>query len=197
MKKISLLLTGLLAALLSGSASAHPAVFHVADAFMAGLMHPLTGLDHLLAMLAVGFWAAQTRQRWLPPAMFVLMMMAGALLALNGLGLPGIEADVEAGIAASVLVLGLLIFFTVRLPATFSLVLISVFALAHGYAHGAEYQGQQGMLQYAGGFLLTTISLHVGGYLAGFWMRAHFYTQLQRCAGLFTAAFGMYLLVSL
>jgi urease accessory protein len=94
------------------------------------------GADHLLAMLAVGIWAAQHQRPayWLLPLAFPLMMTAGAALGMSGVIIPG----VEAGIAASVLILGLLIAGAVKLPLAASTALIAVFAVAHGYAHGLK-----------------------------------------------------------
>ena len=117
-------------------ASAHISVMHSGGGFQAGLLHPLTGLDHLLAMLAVGVWAAQNQRPaiWLLPVVFPLMMVVGALVGMSGILVPGIEA----GIAASVLILGLCIALMVRLPVAQSGGLVAVFALAHGYAHGIE-----------------------------------------------------------
>lgn len=149
-------------ALASGSALAHPG--HEAASFFSGFAHPFGGLDHLLAMFAVGLYAARQAgaARGLLPAGFVLAMLVGAGLAAAGLALPA----VEAGIAASVLVLGLLLAFAARLPAGASLALVAAFALCHGAAHQAE-MGGAGLALYALGFSLATALLHGGGYLLG------------------------------
>ncbi|MFZ6863243.1 HupE/UreJ family protein [Undibacterium sp. Ji67W] len=150
--------------LLALPASAHISVMHSVGGFQAGLLHPLTGLDHLLAMLAVGMWAAQNQRPaiWLLPLVFPLMMVAGALVGMSGVLVPGIEA----GIAASVLILGLLIAFMVRLPVALSACLVAVFALAHGYAHGVELPAGTSGAWFGTGFLLSTAFLHVTGLFA-------------------------------
>jgi urease accessory protein len=145
-------------------AQAHPG--HAPGAgFMHGFAHPMTGLDHLLAMLAVGLWAAQLggRATWLVPAAFVSVMTFGAGLGMSGVHLP----LVEQGIIASVFVLGLLIATAARLPLAASAALVGVFALFHGFAHGAEMPVSASGLAYASGFALATVALHVIGFLAG------------------------------
>jgi len=101
-----------------------------------GLAHPFTGLDHVLAMIAVGLWASQIggKARWLVPAAFVSVMGAGFLLAMAGFALP----YVEPAILASVMGLGLLVALAVRLPAAGAAGVVGIFALFHGHAHGAE-----------------------------------------------------------
>ncbi|WP_026380476.1 HupE/UreJ family protein [Afifella pfennigii] len=128
--------------------------------FAAGLSHPLFGLDHILAMVAVGLWAAMLGGRALfaVPAAFVGTMIAGFLLALFGLSLP----FVEPVILASVVVLGLIVAMAVRLPAAAGAVLVGAFALFHGYAHGTEL-GAASALSYLLGFALATAGLHAAG----------------------------------
>lgn len=129
--------------------------------FNTGLTHPFTGWDHLLAMLAVGLWAAQLggRARWLIPATFVAAMGAGAVLGRLGLAVPA----VEQGIAASVLVLGLLIARSVRLSFATNLPLVATFAAFHGLAHAAEMPATATALGYGSGLLLATSFLHAVG----------------------------------
>ena len=129
--------------------------------FSSGFAHPLSGWDHLLAMIAVGLWAAQLggRARWLVPAAFVSVMTLGATLGRTGIIFPG----VEQGIAASVLVLGLLIATAVRLPVTAGMALVGVFAIFHGFAHGAEMPATAGGLLYGAGFIAATALLHAAG----------------------------------
>lgn len=127
------------ALLLSAGAQAH--TFGASGGgLVEGFVHPFGGPDHLLAMLAVGLWAAQLggRARRAVPAAFVAMMAAGGVLALGGVALPG----VEQGVAVSVLVLGLLIAAATRVPVPFGMLLVGVFALFHGHAHGGEMPGQ-------------------------------------------------------
>jgi urease accessory protein len=149
------------AAQLPGLAWAHPEAGGHFSLF-SGFGHPFLGGDHLLAMLMVGVWAAQQQgwRRALPPIAFVAFMAAGALLAHAGLALP----LVESGIAVSVLALGLLAAFAVRLPAAAALAFIAAFAVCHGHAHGAELP-LTAAWGYMPGYLAATALLHVLGYL--------------------------------
>ena len=158
----------------SGSAMAHPG--H-ADGAVAGLLHPLTGLDHILAMVAVGLWAAQLggRAQWLLPASFVGFLAAGGVLGASGFVVP----MAEAGIVTSVLLLGLLIGFAVKLEAAPAALEVGVFALCHGYAHGVEMPAMGNGMLYGLGFVAASAALHVSGLgLAravssrGNWLRA-------------------------
>lgn len=148
--------------LVSRSAGAH--VLNADDGLLAGLAHPFLGIDHVLAMLAVGFWAAQTggRALWAVPLTFMTALAAGAWLGVSGFPLPA----VETGIAASVLALGLLVAFAIRLPLAAGMALTSVFALFHGHAHGTELPAMVAPLTYGAGFLLATATLHGSGLLA-------------------------------
>ena len=129
--------------------------------FSGGFAHPLSGWDHLLAMVAVGLWAAQLggRARWLVPAAFVSVMTLGAVLGHGGFQIPG----TEQGIAASVLVLGLLVATAARLPVSIGMAVVGVFALFHGIAHGAEMPATAAGLEYGLGFVLATALLHAAG----------------------------------
>lgn len=129
---------------------------------LAGISHPLLGLDHLLAMLAVGLWAAQQAGalRWALPLTFVASMLVGGLLGFNGLQIP----LMETGIAASVLAFGLLVAVAIRLPMLVSITLTALFALSHGVAHGLELPALASPYGYAAGFLLATAALHASGY---------------------------------
>lgn len=174
--------------LASGSAFAHPG--H-AGGLIAGLAHPFTGLDHLLAMIAVGLWASQQKADgafWKIPLAFVATMLAGGLLGQAGFALP----HVEAGIAASVLVLGLLVAFTLRLPTTVAMSVVSVFALFHGVAHGAEMPPNAGLAAFAAGFALSTAILHGIGMSLGFSMRDKS-AFIVRLGGIGVAAAGAWL----
>lgn len=139
----------------------HEATMGGSSGFSSGLLHPWGGLDHLLAMLAVGLWAAQLRGRaiWLVPLSFLVAMAVGGWLGQAGWGVP----FVEQGIAASVFLLGLAIAFAVRLPWGVPAVLVAAFALFHGSAHGAEIPAGAMWLGYAGGFLISTALLHALG----------------------------------
>jgi urease accessory protein len=140
-------------------ALAHPGHESDAGSLVAGLAHPLLGVDHVLAMVAVGLWAAflGARAVWMVPAAFLLGMAGGFALAMAGIGLP----MAEPGIAASVLVLGVLIAAAVRLPLTPSMLLVSLFAVLHGHSHGVELSGDA--LAFSLGFIAATILLHGAG----------------------------------
>jgi len=159
-----------------------------------GLLHPLGGLDHLLAMLAVGFWAAQMGGRafWAVPATFVGVMILGGLLGFSGLPLPA----VEQGITASVLVLGLLIGIALPMPLPYSMLLVGVFALFHGYAHGAEMPATLGAGAYVLGFALATAALHLLGMGLGRLLHALHRPEMARVAGGAVALGGLYLAVA-
>ncbi len=159
--------------------------------FMAGLSHPIGGLDHVLAMVAVGLWAAQLggKALWQVPAAFVGMMLAGAGLSSTGGSLP----FGEAGILLSVLVLGALIAAAVRVPVAVGAVLVGLFAVFHGHAHGAEMPAQAGALAYMAGFALATAALHGAGMALGL---AFSHARLQvaaRWAGAAIVLSGAYL----
>ena len=159
MRRISLTLM-LLAA--PSMALAHPA--QDAATFLAGAAHPLGGLDHVLAMLAVGLMAAQRggRALWALPLAFVGAMLAGGALGFAGLALPA----VEPAILASTIILGALVAMAARLPLAALVPMVAIFGLAHGWAHGAEGPSI-GMALYAGGFALTTALLHGAGIAMG------------------------------
>ena len=146
---------------------------------MAGLTHPFVGLDHLLAMIAVGIWAGQLGGRavWLIPLTFVSVMAAAATLASFGLLLP----LMEPAIACSVLVLGLLIAGSVRLPTSVGAFLVGLFAVFHGYAHGLELPQAASPILYGAGFVLATALLH--GLGIGFASNSRQHKMLQRIAG--------------
>jgi len=137
--------------------------------FLHGLMHPVSGLDHICAMLAVGLWAAQTggRSIWAVPLTFVSVMALGGMLPLLGIGLP----FVEQGIALSVLLLGVLIAASVRLPLWLSGSMVGLFALWHGHAHGTEMPALASGIEYVLGFMLATVLLHVVGISFGVGMQ--------------------------
>ncbi|QIM52674.1 HupE/UreJ family protein [Hydrogenophaga crocea] len=123
---------------------------------LAGFLHPVTGLDHLAAMVAVGLWSATTTRRfWLAPLAFALTLLVGALLAQGGLSLPAIEPM----IAASMLVVGLLLAARARLPEALGAALVGGFALFHGAAHGQELAGMTALA----GMVAGTAALHLAG----------------------------------
>jgi urease accessory protein len=146
--------------LVAGGAWAHPG--HGAhSSFASGFFHPILGLDHVIAMLAVGLWAARLGGAavWALPVVFPFVMALGAVLATLGVALPA----VEAGIALSGVVLGLIIVMALRAPVGVAAAIVGGFALFHGHAHGAELPEGMGLLGYALGFLAGTGLLHVAG----------------------------------
>lgn len=183
--------------LAAGTAFAHPG--HPGEGaamlgFAGGVAHPFGGLDHLLAMIAVGLWAIQhggRRALWLLPAAFVLPMAGGFVLALSGIMLPG----VEAGIALSVLVLGLVVAFAVRPPLPAAMAITAVFALLHGHAHGTEMAAGSQAALYAAGMVLATALLHAGGLLGARLAQTWAMPLLTRAAGAATALAGLVILV--
>ncbi len=130
---------------------------------LAGVRHPLMGLDHLIAMIAVGLWAGQMggKARWKVPCAFVALMLAGGALGLAGIPLP----FVESGVVASVFVLGLLVAAAVRWRPLASVALVGVFAVFHGHAHAAEVAAGASGLEFIAGFAVTTTALHGVGLL--------------------------------
>jgi urease accessory protein len=146
--------------LLALPAFAHPG--HGAESgFMSGALHPLFGIDHLLAMVAVGIWAVQlgSRAMWMVPVSFCAAMTAGAALGYAGIALP----LVEPVIAMSVLILGLLVVSAAALRPLHGATLIAVFALFHGAAHSAESGAGIAPLAFMAGVVLTTVALHFSG----------------------------------
>jgi len=181
--------------LLPALAQAHPGFPGHIHGFANGLAHPLTGLDHICAMMAVGLWAAQRggRALWLVPSVFVSVMILGAVLGMAAVPLP----FVEAGIVASVLVLGVLIAAAIRLPLLASGLLVGVFALFHGYAHGAEMPVSASGMAYGLGFVAATASLHLLGIGLGLLAQRFASARLVRYAGGAIAVCGVYLCLPL
>ncbi|WP_339630428.1 HupE/UreJ family protein [uncultured Sneathiella sp.] len=144
---------------------ATPALAHtgggIVGGFSSGFAHPVLGWDHLVAMVAVGLWGASLGKRgvWLLPIVFPVVMALGAVLGFSGIPVPA----VEAGIAASAIVLGLLIVFMVRPPMWIAGIVVAFFALFHGHAHGAELPAAANALAYGVGFVLATGLLHLCG----------------------------------
>ncbi|WP_372528259.1 HupE/UreJ family protein [Piscinibacter sp.] len=162
-------------------------------AWMAGFVHPFTGLDHLAAMVALGVWSALTTRRvWIAPLAFALSLMVGAVLGALGLSLPAVEPM----IAASLLVLGLLVASRATLPALVGIAGASVFAMFHGIAHGRELAGPAQAYAIVG-MVGATALLHALGVGLGVAVRDRKLRLLPRVAGVSVALFGAALLGSL
>lgn len=184
------LTAGLPALTLPAIGLAHPG--HGPGGFAAGALHPLLGMDHLATLFAVGLWASQggRRLRCAVPATFMLLMLGGAAL-----GLQGVAVSVAGQmIAASLLVLGVLMASAARLPARDCVLLAGLFALFHGYAHGAEAPVKTDAAAYLAGMLLTTAGLHAAGLGFGSWLQRRGAAALTRWVGGATALLGAVLL---
>ena len=182
-------------ALMSGAALAHPHHHHgEAAGFLPGFLHPLTGLDHILAMGAVGIWAALVGGRALIawPMAFVVMM---TLAALAGMAF-GAAPVMEIGIALSVVALGLAVALRVSAPLALGGAVVGLFAIFHGYAHGAELPAETGALGFVAGFALATALLHAAGLGIGFLLGRSPGIWATRIAGAGVAAIGMVILVT-
>jgi len=183
-------LCGLLLASTSTLAMAHPG--HGMESAYAGFMHPLSGWDHLLVMLAVGLWAGKLggKARWQLPVTFMLVMAFGAMLGMSGLTLPGMET----AIAASVMAMGVLLLMSLSLKPALRIGIIATFALLHGLAHGSELAQENG-LQVLAGMLMATGLLQSAGLLLGS-QRLRLAKGLQKTFGLLIMLAGGYLLIA-
>jgi urease accessory protein len=151
--------------LVSRSASAHVGT-GLAGGWVSGFMHPFSGMDHLLAMISVGLWGTFLGRPLIHvlPVVFPAMMVGGAMLGMFGAPLP----PVELGIALSVLVLGACIALSIRAPVWAASLIVAIFAVFHGYAHGRELPSAADPVGYSAGFVLATGLLHVSGIGIGF-----------------------------
>jgi urease accessory protein len=165
----------------------------VAGGFSSGFRHPLFGFDHLLAMLAVGIWGAQMGGRlvWALPVTFPLVMALGGIAGISGFNL----SHVELGIALSVLALGLVIALALRPPEPLALILIAVFAIFHGYAHGVELPQAADPASYAVGFVIATGLIHVAGIGIGLTLGKLYEGLVSRGLGGLIAVAGIYFLL--
>jgi len=176
----------------AGPVFAHEQQGQVAG-LLSGVLHPVSGLDHVLAMIAVGLWGAQLRQpaMWLLPVIFPMVMAVGGFLGLLGVPVPG----VELGIALSALLLGILVAGEVRTPLAIATILVGSFAVCHGHAHGTELPAGQSGLAYSIGFVVATGCLHGTGILMGLVHRWPAGRLLLRVAGAGVAVAGVAFLV--
>jgi len=195
MKRSFLRLTVLALYLVPTVAFAHPAIGN-ASGFMQGLMHPLSGLDHQLAMILVGIFAYQLggRALWLVPLAFIAMMAVGGFLGVTATPVP----FVEIGIALSVVVLGAIVAFGIKAPVAMAMGLVGLFAIFHGHAHGTQMPMDVSGATYGAGFMLATALLHavgVGmGMLVGLMSRT-FGNTVYRVAGGLASVVGLALLI--
>jgi len=187
---------GAMLAVLPAAAFAHPGHDGGHDLtwdFSGGFAHPLGGLDHLLAMITVGLWAAQVggRARWLVPAVFVGMLSLGAFAAQRGMA----PAATEQLIAASLLALGLMVVMGKQLPFGLGVVLTALFGAFHGFAHGSEIPDSSGGFSYALGFFTATVLLHCAGLTLGSIQTSRF-NNWAKTAGVGVATVGAVMLVA-
>lgn len=160
--------------------------------FLSGLRHPISGLDHIVAMVAVGLWGAQLGAPaiWMLPVAFPLVMALGGMLGLLGVPLPG----TELGIAASAILLGGAVMLRARPPSWVAAALVGFFAIFHGYAHGSELPPGENGLLYSLGFVMATGCLHVIGIAIGVLDRGAWGRRAVRLAGALVALTGFYFL---
>ena len=161
-----------------------------AAGFLSGLKHPVSGLDHVLAMVAVGLWGAQLGAPavWVLPVAFPMVMAFGGMLGLMGVPLPGIEY----GIAASAILLGIAVMFEIRPPLAIAAFVVGIFAIFHGHAHGTELPPGQSGLLYSMGFVIATGCLHGVGITIGTVHRWVWGQRLLRLAGGVVLAGGVF-----
>ncbi len=165
-----------------------------ASGFLRGAGHPLGGLDHICAMIAVGLWAAQMggRSIWAVPLAFVSVMALGGAIGMMGINLPFIEQ----GIILSVIMLGVFIAAAIRLPLAASIIIVGLFAICHGHAHGVEMPGTVSGFAYGAGFVLATAFLHACGIGLGIGIQKLTTARVVRFAGAAVALCGAGLWIS-
>ena len=185
------LLAGLLS--FSTTAFAHSGE-GVVGGLLSGLLHPISGLDHVVAMVGVGLWGAFIggRALWLLPVIFPLVRVVGGILGIVGVPVPA----VEIGIAASAVAIGLCVAFAVRPSNLVAAIVVGAFAIFHGYAHGKELPEAVNALAYSLGFVVATGLLHLAGIAFGALTRTVTGTYAVRAGGLTIAAIGCLFLTS-
>lgn len=173
--------------LVAGSAFAH-SESGVTGGLVSGLLHPVLGFDHLVAMVAVGLWGAQLEKPaiWLLPITFPMVMAVGALVGLAGLPMPG----VEFGIAASGIVLGAAVAGNFKPPLALAAIVVAAFGVFHGHAHGSEIPQAANPLAYGVGFVLSTGLLHLSGILIGLLLKWPWGSIVVRACGVVVAGVG-------
>jgi urease accessory protein len=178
--------------LICGPAFAHTGAGNIGG-FAAGLLHPISGLDHLLAMIAVGMWGVQLGMPliWVLPVTFPLVMALGGVMGGLGVPIPG----VELGIVASVIVLGAMVALAARPPAWVAAVLVGAWAIFHGYAHGAELPAAADPFAFGIGFVIATGMLHLIGIGLGTITQWPAGVRALRAGGAAICVAGLWLLV--
>ena len=181
------------ATLTIGPAHAHLAQGDVTGGWVAGFLHPILGFDHVVAMVAVGIWGAQLGRPaiYVLPITFPLVMAAGGVLGVLDVPIPG----VETGIAASALVLGAMIALAARPPLAVTALIVAVFAIFHGYAHGTELPAAANPVSYAFGLVVATGLLHAIGILIGTVRAWDWGATALRVGGAAIALMGVYYLI--
>ncbi|NJK34498.1 MAG: HupE/UreJ family protein [Oscillatoriales cyanobacterium SM2_2_1] len=192
-RRAYLALVCLSAALLPTIAQAHPEEDGVAN-LASGFFHTLGGLDHILAMVAIGIWAAQMggKGRWLVPTAFVVLMVVGGVL---GIVVPGVPL-IEQGIMASIFVLGALIAGARPLPFRAGALIAGGLALFHGYAHGVEMPAVGSAWEYGFGFLLGTMVLHTAGLGGTLALQKMIQPTIARVLGVGVLLGGVYVVIT-
>ena len=168
MRQIPTFAVAMILLMFAGVASAHEGA-GITGGFASGFIHPVLGWDHVAAMVAVGLWGVflGSPAIWILPVVFPLVMAFGGALGVIGIPIPA----VETGIAASAIVLGAMVAFAARPPIWVAAVIVGVFAVFHGHAHGTELPGAANPLAYSLGFVIATGLLHLSGIAFG--MLAH------------------------
>jgi urease accessory protein len=179
------------ASLLSKPAAAHTGT-GLPGGWIAGFIHPFSGIDHLLAMISVGLWGAFLGRPliYVLPVVFPAMMVVGAILGMLTMPLP----PVEVGIAVSVLVLGGCIGLAIKAPSWAACLVVASFAVFHGYAHGKELPSAADPVSYSAGFVLATGLLHISGIALGFINDRPYGFIVTRSAGGLVAMCGVWFL---
>jgi urease accessory protein len=177
----------LLVPLVPSTANAHSETGTVGG-FLSGFLHPLTGLDHVVAMVAVGLWGAflGAPAIWILPLIFPVVMALGGALGILGVPMPGIET----GIALSGVILGLMVAFAAKPPLRIAGAIVALFAVFHGHAHGTELPEAANALTYAAGFVIATGLLHLSGIALGLLARWSLGKIVVRCGGAVVAVVG-------
>ncbi len=184
----------LLVLLLASSAASAHSEQNAGGGFVAGFEHPITGLDHVVAMVAVGLWGAflGSRATWLLPVVFPMVMAVGGALGVAGVPIP--KEVVEICIAASAIVLGIMVAGKLKPPIWVAAIIVGFFAIFHGHAHGSELPNNANPLAYSAGFVIATGLLHLCGIAFGLLAKWPWGQWAVRSGGVIVASIGIYYL---